>query len=122
MPKKKAKAAEKSQPNFEEAIQELQTIVQQLEEGTLGLEESLQQYEKGTALLRQCLQVLEKAEQRIEQISGVDEEGNPVTEPFDASATLEQREQTAGRRKQSAGKKTSGNDGENGNSSERNLF
>lgn len=96
MPKKKP--TEDTSPSFEEAMTQLQTIAQDLEEGQLGLEEMLVRYEQGTALLRHCHQVLSAAEQKIEQLTGFDQQGNPVCEPFDASATLDQREQTAGRR------------------------
>ncbi|TWT62331.1 exodeoxyribonuclease VII small subunit [Rubinisphaera italica] len=97
---KKKTTPKQEMPTFEEALSDLQTIVGQLEEGELGLEESLEQYEKGTGLLRQCFSVLKNAEQRIELLTGEDAEGNLETEPFDASATLDQREQSAGRRKQ----------------------
>ncbi|HBN79440.1 MAG TPA: exodeoxyribonuclease VII small subunit [Planctomycetaceae bacterium] len=97
---KKKTTPKQEMPSFEEALSDLQTIVGQLEEGELGLEESLEQYEKGTGLLRHCFSVLKNAEQRIELLTGEDAEGNLETEPFDASATLDQREQSAGRRKQ----------------------
>ncbi len=97
---KKKTTPNQEMPTFEEALSDLQTIVGQLEEGELGLEESLEQYEKGTGLLRHCFSVLQNAEQRIELLTGEDADGNLIAEPFDASATLDQREQSAGRRKQ----------------------
>ncbi|WP_237228076.1 exodeoxyribonuclease VII small subunit [Rubinisphaera sp. JC750] len=100
----KKKPAKTDQPGFEESLEQLQTIVQQLEDGSLGLEEALLQYEQGTSLLRRCYQILQTAEQKIELLTGMDAEGNPECEPFDGSATLQQREQTAGRRKQGGGK------------------
>ena len=39
--------------SFEEALGELEAIVQSLEEGKVGLEESLALYEKGAKLLKQ---------------------------------------------------------------------
>jgi len=62
--------------------------VRDLEEGRLGLAESLARYEEGVKLLKQCHGLLERAERRIELLTGVDEAGNPVTEPFDDRATL----------------------------------
>ncbi len=97
---KKKKTETDTPPGFEEALEELQGIVGRLEDGELGLEESLDQYERGTRLLRHCLGVLQNAEQRIELLTSMDENGNVETEPFDSSATLDQREQSAGRRKQ----------------------
>ena len=89
-----------SAPSFEESLAELQEIVAELEQGSLGLEESIQRFEKGVSLLRGCYQVLEQAEQRIEILTGTDAEGNPVTVPFDATATFDRSEQSAGKRKQ----------------------
>lgn len=93
----------KSQPdnagsNFEEALGELQQIVSQLEDGSLGLEESMQRFEKGMSLLRHCYCVLEKAEQKIEILTGFDAQGNPITAEFDGSATHDPSQNAAGRR------------------------
>ena len=56
--------------SFEGSIVELQSIVGQLEDGSLPLEESMQQFERGISLLRNCYQVIEQAEQRIEVLTG----------------------------------------------------
>ncbi len=68
--------------SFEEAMAELEALVQRLERGQLALEASIAAYERGTALRRHCAQKLAEAELRVEKI-GLDREGNPVTlEPF----------------------------------------
>ena len=72
--------------SFEDALGKLETIVQSLEEGKVGLEESLALYEQGAALLKQGHQLLTDAEHRIEQVSGVDADGNPILQPFAASS------------------------------------
>lgn len=56
---------------FEASIQELETIVTQLEKGELSLEESLKQFEKGITLVRACQETLNQVEQRIEYISNL---------------------------------------------------
>ena len=61
----------------------------------------MQRFETGVRLLRGCYTILEDAEQKIEVLTGFDNEGNPRTAPFDATATVEQTEQKAGRRKRS---------------------
>jgi exodeoxyribonuclease VII small subunit len=81
-----------AQLDFEEALKRLEQIVHTLEEGDIGLNEALQQYEEGVKLLRQSYELLERAERRIELLSGVDAEGNPVTQPFDDTATIDQDE------------------------------
>ncbi len=73
--------------NFEDALRRLEEIVRLLEVGDIGLSESLERYEEGVKLLRKSYELLEGAEGRIELLSGIDAEGNPVTQPFDDSAT-----------------------------------
>lgn len=87
--KSQQEQAEQSVPTFEGSILELQSIVGQLEDGSLPLEESMQQFERGISLLRNCYQVLEHAEQRIEILTEIAEDGTTVTKPFDASATFD---------------------------------
>jgi len=76
-------------PSFEEALAELERIVHDLEEGSIGLEESLARYEQGVALLKRCYTQLRDAEQRILLLTGVDEEGQPLLQPFQPAATSE---------------------------------
>lgn len=51
--------------SFETSLEELETIVSQLESGAKPLDESLLLYEKGIAALRRCHSVLDVAEKRI---------------------------------------------------------
>jgi exodeoxyribonuclease VII small subunit len=84
-------------PSFENALKRLEEIVHSLEEGETGLDESLAQYEEGVRLLRHAYQALQRAERRIELLSGVDAEGNPITRPLEDVSSLsldERREAT----------------------------
>src|SRR5689334_16309995 len=74
---------------FEGSLSQLQQIVHDLEDGQLGLELSLSRFEEGIRILRSCFRILEQAEQRIEILTGQDAAGNPLTAPFDATATFE---------------------------------
>jgi exodeoxyribonuclease VII small subunit len=74
---------------FEDALAELEAIVRDLEDGTTGLDESLARYEAGIGLLKACYAQLRQAEQRILLLNGTDENGQPVTEPFEHSAAVE---------------------------------
>ena len=76
---------------FEQALAELERIVRELEDGNTGLEESLARYESGVGLLKRCYAQLCEAEQRILTVTGVDEEGRPITQPFDHAATAATR-------------------------------
>jgi exodeoxyribonuclease VII small subunit len=55
---------------LEEALEDLERIVSELEEGKMGLEESLDLYEKGMKLVKLCNARLERAERRIESLTG----------------------------------------------------
>jgi exodeoxyribonuclease VII small subunit len=51
---------------FEEALAELEGLVQRLEKGELPLEESLAAFERGMALVRQLGERLSQVEQRVD--------------------------------------------------------
>ena len=106
MAKKKASQAGSAEPNFEEAMEKLEAIVRRLEQGGGPLEHALSDYSAAIDLLKSCHKKLEEAERRIEILSGVDAEGNPLTDPVsDAEISLEQKQQTrSGRRAASAGR------------------
>ena len=53
-------------PRFEEALAELEGLVQRLEKGELPLEESLAVFERGVNLVRLLTQRLAEVEQRVE--------------------------------------------------------
>ena len=57
-----------SKLSFEEALNELETIVRRLEEGTSSLEESLKDYERGSALRLHCEAKLKEAQTKVEKI------------------------------------------------------
>jgi exodeoxyribonuclease VII small subunit len=51
--------------NFEQSLQELETLVEKMEAGNLSLEESLKYFERGVALTRNCQKALAEAEQKV---------------------------------------------------------
>ncbi|MGL6261065.1 exodeoxyribonuclease VII small subunit [Vibrio sp. WXL103] len=51
--------------SFEASIEELDTLVEQLENGDLALEDALKKFERGIALARASQSKLEQAEQRV---------------------------------------------------------
>jgi len=54
---------------FEQAMEELESIIGRIEQGKIGLAESLAEYQRGAALLKRCRGTLEVAEQQIEKLS-----------------------------------------------------
>ena len=73
---------------LESAMTELSQIVTRLESGQETLDESLAQFERGMALLRICHRKLDAAAQRIELVTQLAPDGDVLTEPFDATATM----------------------------------
>ncbi len=61
-------------PSFEEAMNELEALVDSMENSTLSLEESLEKFERGVQLTRLCQQALSRAEQEVRVLSGADDE------------------------------------------------
>jgi exodeoxyribonuclease VII small subunit len=72
---------------FEESLLELERMVRELEDGRLGLEDALSRYEQGVGLIRSCHQQLRQAEQRILMLTGIDDEQQPILQPFKHEAT-----------------------------------
>lgn len=58
-----------SKLQFEEAIESLTGIVNNIESGETDLQASLEQYERGMKLINHCRDILQAAEKRIEKIS-----------------------------------------------------
>jgi len=83
-PKDQTAAADmaEQQLSFEQAVQQLQQIVERLESEQPSLEEAVADYQRGVQLLRHCTELLRKAEQRVALLAGVDEQGNPEVEPL----------------------------------------
>ena len=63
---------------FEQAISELQSVVEKLEAGKVALEDSLALYERGVELVKICNKRLDVAEQRVSAVRLGDAE--PVLE------------------------------------------
>ena len=78
MTSKKAKSVD-----FEQALGELETVVERLEHGELPLDEALKQFERGIELARGCQDALKQAEQRVEILLQKNADAEP--EPFDVA-------------------------------------
>lgn len=69
---------------FEEALQKLATIVEELEAGNISLDKAIEKYQQGILLSKQCLELLDKAEKKV-QICVKDKSGNIKLKPFKAA-------------------------------------
>lgn len=72
--------------NLEEALGELEALVEEMESGDLPLEQAMKQFERGITLTRQCQTALRDAEQKVEVLlkkAGGEEESAPFDSPDD---------------------------------------
>lgn len=61
--------SESQDRSFEETLERLEEIVEQLEDDPPSLDEALDAYEEGVALANDCLNRLDRAEQRVRELS-----------------------------------------------------
>ena len=66
--------------HFEDALKELETIVDKMEGGQQSLEESIKDFEKGIELSKKCQISIEEAEQKVNQL--IAKHGDYSPEPF----------------------------------------
>ncbi|MDO4282566.1 MAG: exodeoxyribonuclease VII small subunit [Clostridia bacterium] len=57
--------SENNEKTFEESLNELEKVAQNLERGELSLEDAITEFEKGIKLSKECSEKLENAEKRI---------------------------------------------------------
>jgi exodeoxyribonuclease VII small subunit len=84
---------------FEAALDQLGQIVSDLEQGEPELATALTKYEQAIRLLAHCHTLIDGAEQTVALLNGVDEQGQPLTTPFDASTTSDPESPTPTARK-----------------------
>jgi len=81
-PAKKPSASAETEIDFEQALGELENLVNKMEAGDLSLEASLQAFESGVKLTREAQARLTAAEQRVKIL--MEEQGQLVEADFDA--------------------------------------
>lgn len=74
--------------SFEDALRELESIVQSLERGQIPLDEAVSAYERGTLLKRHCEHRLSEASAKIEKITVTDNGVAAGTTPFQATQSI----------------------------------
>lgn len=78
----KKAAAKKKAPDFEQALAELEALVERMEQGELSLEQSLKDFERGIELTRHCQLALKEAEQKVQIL--LEKDGEARLAPFDS--------------------------------------
>ena len=68
--------------SFEELMEKLETIVQELEKGDLNLDDSVAKFEEGMKISKECNKILENSEKRISIL--LENDGELAEEDFNA--------------------------------------
>jgi exodeoxyribonuclease VII small subunit len=70
---------------FEQALAQIESIIDRIEAGEVGLEESLKEYERGVILVSHCRAKLDKAQQQVDDLTRrleqADEHPSPARAP-----------------------------------------
>lgn len=74
-------ARAKKTPDFEQALDQLEELVEDMEGGDLSLEDSLKAFEQGIKLTRDCQQALTQAEQKVQLL--IEENGKLTASALD---------------------------------------
>lgn len=72
-------AARKKSIDFEKKLVQLESLVNDMEKGTLSLEDSLKAFEDGIKITRECQQALKDAELKVEILT----KGSDKPKPFE---------------------------------------
>ncbi|HEY8421254.1 MAG TPA: exodeoxyribonuclease VII small subunit [Thermoclostridium sp.] len=70
--------------SYEDAVKQLEEIVQLLEKGDISLEKSLELFQKGVSLSAYCTKKLDETEKKIVKL--IDENGECKEEPLSLEA------------------------------------
>lgn len=73
--------AEKKSANFEQSLERLEQVVDEMESGDLSLEAMIGHFEEGSKLVELCTRKLNEVEQKIEKL--VKKNGVLAEEPFE---------------------------------------
>jgi exodeoxyribonuclease VII small subunit len=91
---KKWRVRSLKEPSFEQALDKLEKIVEELEEGNLPLEETLKKFEEGIKLSRLCEKKLKAAQKKVSMLTR-DEDGNLKEVPFAGEKAAEKEDDEA---------------------------
>ena len=71
----------KKKISFEKSLSELETLVEEMEQGDLSLEDALKHFEKGIGLTTECQQALQGAELKVQEL--VEKNGKILEKDFE---------------------------------------
>ncbi len=68
-------------PDLETSLAEINTLIEQMEQGELSLEQSLERFERGIILIKHCQKVLQEAEQKVQIL--IQNNGEDDLQPYE---------------------------------------
>ncbi|PIE42000.1 MAG: exodeoxyribonuclease VII small subunit [Gammaproteobacteria bacterium] len=80
-------AKKDTKPDFETALETLESLVERMESGELSLEDSLSAFEQGIQLTKSCQKSLQEAEQRVKIL--IEQNGSEELQDFAAHTESE---------------------------------
>lgn len=80
-----SKPAAAESMTYEQAVAELEALIDRMESGETPLEESLADYERGVGLLKRCRAIIAQAEQKIEYLKASTDDASAEDEEDDAA-------------------------------------
>jgi len=92
MSKRKSSPPQPTAPEtltYEQAVGELESIIDRMESGETPLEEALADYERGVGLLRRCREIITAAEQKIEYLKSATESSGAAPGAADESSAAD---------------------------------
>ncbi len=105
-----AKSKKKSE-GFEEGLELLEKLADELESGELKLEEAIRKYEEGVKLYAKCQEILNRAAHKVEMLTR-NADGKLKAVPFDRDDAAAVADEDSGQDDEDSG----GADGEDGTS------
>ncbi|MFW6081636.1 MAG: exodeoxyribonuclease VII small subunit [Desulfosalsimonas sp.] len=79
----------KAKKSFEESMEKLEKIVEELEAGDLQLDKALKKFEEGVALSRFCFEKLDETEKKITALMQ-QQDGSVKDVPFESNVRQQQ--------------------------------
>ena len=72
--------------SFEEALSQLEAIVEKLESGNVDLDKAVDAYARGMLLKQHCQARLEEARLKVEKIKLPENDGSVTAQPFESES------------------------------------
>lgn len=71
-------------PSLEESLNEITSLIEEMEKQNLSLENSLQHFEKGVSLIKHCQSILKEAEQKVSIL--IQNKGKDELAPYESAS------------------------------------